>query len=290
MPYIPDLRIADEDSLSLEERRSRRRPSRQELDIVVVRLPRISNYDDVEALEHEAGVVVRFVEQPDEVRGADLVILPGSKNTVSDLAWLRARGIAGAIEARAREGHPVLGICGGCQMLGEVIDDPHGVESTETQVRGLGILALRTHFEREKTTAQVRARVLRPSFLTDGAVVEEDVRGYEIHMGMVEPGHREASPFEIRSRNGRMEVRSDGAISSDGMVVGTMLHGLFENEVIRAHTLAFLRTRKGLPACTPPQRIPSKQAEYDRLEAVVREHIDCELLWRLTGLCSISAG
>ena len=290
VPYIPDLRIADEDSLSLEERMSRRRPSRQELDIVVVRLPRISNYDDVEALEHEAGVVVRFVEQPDEVRGADLVILPGSKNTVADLAWLRASGIADAIEARAREGQPVLGICGGCQMLGEGIDDPHGVESTETQVRGLGLLALRTHFEREKITAQVLARVLRPSFLTDGAALEEEVSGYEIHMGMVEPRNRQASPFEIRSRNGRMEVRSDGAISSDGTVVGTMLHGLFENEVIRAHTLAFLRTRKGLPECTTPQRIPSKQAEYDRLEVVVREHIDCEMLWRLTGLCSRSPG
>lgn len=290
VPYVSNLRIADEDSVSLKARMSRRTPSRQEIDIVVVRLPRISNYDDVEALEHEAGVVVRFVEQPDEVAGADLVILPGSKNTVADLTWLRANGIAGAIEARACEGRPLLGICGGCQMLGEVIDDPHGVESTETQVSGLGILGLRTHFEREKVTAQVLARALCPSFLTDGAVVEEDVRGYEIHMGMVEPRHGQASPFEIRSRNGRMEVRSDGAISGDGMVVGTMLHGLFENEVIRARTLAFLRTRKGLPACTAPQRIPSKQAEYDRLEAVVREHIDCELLWRLTGLCSLSPG
>ena len=288
VPYIKDLRIADEDSVSLEERLSRRRPSRQELDIVVVRLPRISNYDDVEGLEHEAGVVVRFVEQPDEVEGADLVILPGSKNTVADLAWLRASGIAGAIEARAREGQPVLGMCGGCQMLGEVIDDPHGVESAKVQVRGLGLLALRTRFEREKITAQVLARVLRPSFLTDGAALEEEVRGYEIHMGMVEPKNRQASPFEIRSRNGRTEVRSDGTISSDGMVVGTMLHGLFENEVIRARTLSFLRARKGLSEPASIQRIPSKQAEYDRLEAVVRAHIDCELLWRLTGLCSVS--
>lgn len=168
VPYVPNLRIADEDSVSLESRRARCRPSHNELDIVVVRLPRISNYDDVEPLEHEAGVVVRFVEQPDEVQNADLVILPGSKNTVSDLAWLRARGIAGEIEARARQGKPVLGICGGCQMLGEVIDDPHRVESPETRVRGLGILALRTRFEREKLTAQVLARVLSPSFLTDG--------------------------------------------------------------------------------------------------------------------------
>lgn len=288
VPYVPDLCIADEDSVSLEDRRARRRPSINELDIVVVRLPRISNYDDVEPLEHESGVVVRFVEHPDEVQGADLVILPGSKNTVSDLVWLRASGIASAIEARAREGEPVVGLCGGCQMLGEVIDDPYGVESAETQVRGLGILALRTHFEREKITAQVLARVLTPSFLTDGVVVEEDVTGYEIHMGVVEPRRPRASPFEIRSRNGRVETRTDGAISGDGAVVGTMLHGLFENEVIRARTLAFLRRRKGLPECSAPQRIPSKQAEYDRLESAVRAHIDCELLWRLARLRSSS--
>lgn len=290
VPYLPHLRIVDEDSISLEDRASRRRPSCQELDIVVVRLPRISNYDDVEALEHEAGVVVRFVEQPEDVQGADLVILPGSKSTAADLAWLRASGIVGAIESRAREGKPVLGICGGCQMLGEAIDDPHGAESTETQVCGLGLLALRTRFEQEKITAQVLARVVHPSFLTNGETVQEDLHGYEIHMGMPEPTHAQSSPFEIRSRNGRMELRRDGAISSDGMVVGTMLHGLFENEVIRTRTLAFLRRHKGLRECAAPHSIPSKQAEYDRLAAVVREHIDCRLLWRLTGLCSLSPG
>lgn len=289
VPYIPGLRIAEEDSVSLEDRMARPRPSRQNLDIVVVRLPRISNYDDVEALEHEPGVVVRFVVQPGEVQEADLVILPGSKNTVSDLSWLRTHGIAAAIEARAREGKPIVGICGGCQMLGERIHDPHGVESTEAQVRGLGLLALRTHFEREKVTAQVQARVRHPSFLTDGMVVEEEIYGYEIHMGMVEPRNPQVSPFEIRVRNGHVDRRADGALSGDGMVVGTMLHGLFENEVIRARTLSFLRARKGLPACTTTQRIPSKQAEYDRLEAVVRGHIDCEMLGRLTGLSSVSS-
>lgn len=286
VPYLHGLRIADEDSVSLDDRRTRRRPSQQELDIVVVRVPRLSNYDDVEALEHEPGVAVRFVEQPDEIQDADLVILPGSKSTVSDLAWLRASGIAGAIEARARKGRPLLGICGGCQMLGEVIDDPHGVESTETQVRGLGLLALRTHFGREKITAQVRARVVRPSFLTNHAMMEGDVTGYEIHMGIVELENGQASPFEIQSRNGVPGTRAEGAIGGDGAVVGTMLHGLFENDAIRSRTLAGLRRRKGLPERSLSQGIPSKQAEYDRLEAAMREHIDCELLWRLTGLRS----
>ena len=168
VPYVSNLRIADEDSVSLESRAARCRPANDQLDIVVVRLPRISNYDDVEALEHEAGVVVRFVEQPDDVRGADLVILPGSKSTVADLAWLRASGVADAIEARTREGKPVLGICGGCQMLGEAIDDPFEMESSISHVRGLGLLSLRTRFEQKKMTAHVRAKLMTPSFLTDG--------------------------------------------------------------------------------------------------------------------------
>ena len=284
VPYVPNLRIADEDSVSLESRAARCRPAGDKLDIVVVRLPRISNYDDVEPLEHEAGVVVRFVDQPDDVLGADLAILPGSKHTVADLAWLRASGMASAIEARIREGQPVLGICGGCQMLGEGIDDPFGVESSAGHVRGLGLLSLRTCFEQKKITAQVRARVVSPSFLTDGTILGEDVTGYEIHMGVVELGLAQASPFEIRSRNGVVDARPEGAIGGGGAVVGTMLHGLFENDAIRSRTLAFLRRRKGLPERSLSQGIPSKQAEYDRLESVVREHIDCELLWRLTGL------
>ena len=158
----------------------------------------------------------------------------------------------------------------------------------EAHVRGLGLLALQTHFEREKVTAQVRACVAQPSFLTNGTVVEEEIQGYEIHMGMVELRNERTSLFDIRLRNGRVERRGDGALSGDGMVVGTMLHGLFENGVIRDRTLLFLRTRKGLPTCTTIPRIPTKQAEYDRLEAVVREHLDCEMLGRLTGLSPVS--
>ena len=288
VPYIQGLRLADEDSVSLDDRGVCPTPSHQELDIVVVRLPRISNHDDVEVLEHEPGVAVRFVRQPGEIQGADLVIVPGSKNTVSDLAWLRASGLAGEIEARAHEGNPIVGICGGCQMLGERIDDPYGVESTERHVRGLGLLAIRTHFKREKVTAQVRARVIHPSFLTDGQVIEETIHGYEIHMGMVEPQPRQASLLEMWSQNGCRVACRDGAVSPDGMIVGTMLHGLFENEVLRALMLTGLRRRKGIPTHGMIGHVPARQDEYDRLATVVREHLDCELLWRLTSRCSVS--
>jgi adenosylcobyric acid synthase len=284
IPYVTRLRIADEDSVSLEDRAGRKRASPGELDIVVVRLPRISNYDDVEALEHEPGVVVRFAERPAEVRGADLVILPGSKSTAADLAWLRRSGIADVIAERAREAEPVVGICGGCQMLGHTLEDPHGVESPEPLVPGLGLLPLRTRFATSKTTAQVRARVRDASFLGRG--VGEELTGYEIHMGMLEHVGEAKAPFTITTRNGRQETAVDGAVDASGAVVGTMLHGLFENASLRAGLLSHLRGRKGLaePATTCAPAVPSKLAEYDRLEAVLREHIDRDLLWRISRL------
>jgi adenosylcobyric acid synthase len=244
-------------------------------------LPRISNYDDVEPFEHEAGVVVRFVERANAVDGADLVVLPGSKNTSTDLAWLRSSGISEVIQARAQRGEPVLGICGGFQMLGEFIEDPNGVESADAQIMGLGLLPVRTRFERTKVTAQVRARVRSDSFLTEGQSRTTDVLGYEIHMGTVEQSRPCPAPFQIYARSGADACVVDGAIGFGGAVVGTMIHGLFENEPARESVLAFLRRRKGLSKPTTSRPIPTRQAEYDRLEAVVRESVDHDLLWQL---------
>jgi adenosylcobyric acid synthase len=249
---------------------------------VVVRVPRISNYDDVEALEHSPGVVVRFAERADEVRGADLVILPGSKNTATDLAWLRASGIAKVIEERALAREPVLGICGGCQMLGDAIEDPFGIESSEPRVAGLGLLPLVTRFARDKTTARVVARMAHDSFL--GAGSSEEVAGYEIHMGVIEQTTPCGSPFELISRNGSPVRVADGAVDATGAIVGTMLHGIFENEAFRSRVLDRLRARRNLSAPSVTSAVAPKQAEYDRLEASLRASIDCELLWRIARL------
>ena len=287
VPYVPNLRIADEDSVSLDDRARRRRSAPGELEIAVVRLPRISNHDDVEPLEHEPGVAVRFVDHPADLAGADLVILPGSKNTISDLAWLSASGLAEAIVARGRAGEPILGVCGGCQMLGESIEDPHGVEGPAARVAGLGLLPLATQFARDKRTAQVRARVAGASFLTafatTGAAFDAPVLGYEIHMGRVEPTRGCPRAFAIATRNALAAAAPDGAIAGEGTIVGTMIHGLFENDALRAAMLASLRARRGLPAPTP-RAIPTKRAEYDRLAAAVRGGLDLERLWRLIGL------
>jgi adenosylcobyric acid synthase len=285
LPYLPALRIADEDSLSLDHRRRRRVPAAGELDIAVVRLPRIANFDDFDPLDHEPGVALRFVDHPDTLVDADLVILPGSKNTAADLAWLRRTGLAEAVAARARRGDPVLGICGGCQMLGQSIDDPDAVESPEPSMLGLGLIPIRTLFHREKVTAQIKARPVTPCFLSEGLTTSVELTGYEIHMGIVEAtGAAYRHPFDIVTRNGRTIQIPDGAVSPDGCVVGTMIHGLFENDRLRAAMLLALRRARGLPEPTASGPRRDKQSEYDRLAASLREHVEMGLLKRMAGL------
>jgi adenosylcobyric acid synthase len=278
LPYVRGLRIADEDSVSLDDRAAvRARPG--ELDVAVVRLPRISNYDDLSPLEHEHGVTVRYVERPEELAEADLIVLPGSKCTATDLAWLRATGIAAEVTRRARRGAPVLGICGGCQMLGRAVLDPHGVESEHERIEGLGLLPLVTRFAREKVTAQVSARVATPSFVAGTPGVE--VSGYEIHMGetALDPGARPM--FELVRRNDQPHACADGAVSEDGVVAGTLIHGLLESEVLRASLISSLRARRGLSAAPATTRIATRDEEYDRLADAVAEHVDWALLCRL---------
>jgi adenosylcobyric acid synthase len=278
LPFLPRLRLADEDSVALDDR-SRRAPGPDQLDVVVVRLPRISNHDDALPLEHEPGVVVRFSDNPETVRAADLVILPGSKSTAADLAWLRAAGIADALTARAVAAAPVFGICGGCQMLGEAIDDPDHIESAEPHVRGLGLLPLRTRFAARKVTAQVRARATAASFLCAAGV---EVSGYEIHMGDAVADTTAAAPFEIVARNGDPMAARDGAIAAGGAVVGTMIHGLLDNDAVRASLVASLRARRGLAAPPPTESTASARArEYDRLADAIEAHLDVDLQRRL---------
>jgi adenosylcobyric acid synthase len=276
LPYVRQLRVADEDSVSLDDRRGRRRAGANEVEIAVVRLPRISNYDDFQPLEHEPGVVVRFVEHAREIDGADLVVLPGTKSTIADLRWLREAGIADALALRARRGEPILGICGGCQMLGRRVTDPDRVESGDAVADALALLPIATRFSPDKRTTQVRARALVRSFVGDGT----EIAGYEIHMGRVERHAEARGAFAIHARNGAPEDDVDGAVSEDGAVVGTMIHGLFDNASVRDALVGRLRERKGLaPRADAPSSPPTD--EYDRLAAVLRENVDVALLHRL---------
>jgi adenosylcobyric acid synthase len=281
VPWISRLRIADEDSVALQSR-TRRSPSSSELYVAVVRLPFVSNYDDFLALEHEHGVHLQFVTDVRDLDGADLVILPGTKSTVSDLAWLSREGLSREIIEHAECGGLVLGICGGCQMLGQTIEDPDSIESNEPVARGLGLLPLRTHFEKAKTTARVVSRPNAHWFAADGLAPE--IIAYEIHMGTVSRAASIPAAFTILSRNGDPVKEDDGAVSRAGNVVGTMLHGLFENASLRTAVLAELRRRKGLPAVSGADAIADREAEYDRLAAAVRASIDVRALRKIIGI------
>jgi adenosylcobyric acid synthase len=284
IPYIERLRIADEDSVALEDRRNRRADGSGQIDIAVVRLPRISNFDDFLALEHESGVTVRFVEEASELAGADLAIIPGTKSTVADLGWLNENGFARAIVTHTNHGGLVLGICGGCQMVGERIEDPYRVESNEASSRGLGLLPIITRFAKTKLTAQVRARVETRSFLSAADAGAGEMSAYEIHMGNIERVSGIAAPFRILARNGVPADTLDGAINREGTVVGTMLHGIFDNDALRTAVVAALRRRRGLAACGGTQTLFSREAEYDRLAAAVVGGVDMPTLKKIAGL------
>ncbi len=225
IPYLRDLKIAQEDSVYLDERPSRG-PTAGGPDIAVIRLPHISNYDDFDPLE-AAGCRVRYVSEPGELAGADLIILPGSKNTIGDLGFIRSRGLDGAILNGLRSGTPVVGVCGGFQMLGNVIRDREGVESDGIAVRGLGLLDVDTSFGHRKRTVRVRARVVSRGGLLKGLEGCE-IEGYEIHMGKTV---RQGSPqaFSIVGTPPGTQEYADGAVDESGTVVGTYIHGLFHN-------------------------------------------------------------
>jgi adenosylcobyric acid synthase len=228
VPHLGDTRIASEDSLDLD-RRGGGAATNGERVVAIVKLPRLSNFDEFEPLARAANVRLRWVERATELEGAALVVVPGTKCTVADLAWLRRTGLAGAIVARACAGGAVLGICGGYQMLGERILDPDGVESSEREVAGLGLLPVVTRFARDKVTEPVRLRLGDGVPALDGVGGVEAI-GYEIHCGRVT--RKGARPL------GTLVRRGDGAVDEPegcvaGSVAGTLVHGLFENGAVR---------------------------------------------------------
>ena len=271
IPFLQDVGIADEDAVSLDGR-----PERTDgaLEIAVIRLPHIANFDEFDALERDSNVRLRYISSRAQLHHPDLVVLPGSKATISDLAWLRERGLAAAIEQATKAGAALIGVCGGYQMLGRCVRDRASVESTLPEVEGLGLLPVVTDFATAKTTHQARARVLTAHGLLAG-LAGEAVAGYEIHMGLTQttgPG-----AFHIERRSGEECAEFDGALSTDGWILGTYLHGLFANDGFRAAVLRNVAARKGL-SITASRAQMGKEAAYERLAAHVRTSLDMDLV------------
>ncbi|WP_420122328.1 cobyric acid synthase [Nakamurella sp.] len=253
LPWLEDVWLDGEDTLQVGRWGGDRPAAGPRLRVAALRFPRLSNVTDLDALACEPGVEVTMTGDPVTVRSADLVVLPGSRATVSDLAWLRATGVADAVRDAAARGVPVLGICGGFQMLGRTIDDR--IESGDGLVDGLGLLPVGVRFAAAKVLATPR-----------GAWSGHEVIGYEIHHGVadVEPG---AEGFLGGARA--------------GSVWGTMWHGAFENDAFRRAWLAATTGFRADPAA--PGFRDRREAMLDRLADAVQDHIDLDRLLDLIG-------
>ena len=267
---VPYLRVDvdDEDSLAPSlEQTSTHKP----LDVAVIRLPRISNFTDFAPLEAHPLMGVRYVQRNDELGKPDLLILPGTKSTVSDLLWLRQSGLETAIQKLASSGTPVLGICGGYQMLGRTLDDPTGTEGDGPQsVRGMGLLPVDTVFDPQKTRTRVQGTV------TAGMLSGAHVDAYEIHTGLTTVD----GPAFSRLENGK----ADGCVS--GNVSGTYLHGLFDTGEATEAMAKALCQQKGLDyaASAPMERTAYLNTQYDILAHGVRAALDMDAVYRIMGL------
>lgn len=261
VPYYEDIYIEEEDSVVLRQKKSHSEKGR--INVAVVRLRQLSNFTDFDLLERDERVHLYYTDNVQELLKADIIILPGSKNTISDLADLHANGIAEAVLQAVRKGKTVLGICGGYQMMGRLVEDPEGVEGDIPQMPGLGLLPTETVLQGEKVTRQVEF-----TFRNSQVVCE----GYEIHMGHTRFTDDSAEPL-----NRLADGTPDGCYVSD-KCMGTYVHGILDNAVfvdfllspyVKAHRTVQLNYRQ------------EKERQYDRLADHVRRHVNMELVYKI---------
>jgi adenosylcobyric acid synthase len=277
IPWLDGVAIDAEDSLALASDSALPfvvGPSDgADIDVAVVRFPRISNFTDLDALGTEPGVGIRWVEHPAQLGAPDLVVLPGTKSTVADLEWLRARGLADALVTLVASPHGpvVVGICGGLQMLGRRIEDPAGIERATEHTEGLGLLDVMTRFAEQKRTARRTGRA-RGSDLA--------VSGYQIHHGVVDVGEGAAAWFELVASSGGWEP--EGVVDAERAIYGTTLHGVLENDAFRADLLAAVADRRSktfAPGSVPFAEVRRRRADVvaDALET----YLDLDALWEI---------
>ncbi|KYZ76719.1 cobalamin biosynthesis protein CobQ [Anaerosporomusa subterranea] len=281
VPHLEQLGIDDEDSVSLDDKQP---VAKRDIEIAVMRLPKISNFTDFDSLAREEDVTVRYVRQGEAIGNPDLLILPGSKNTTEDLLYLREQGYDQDIIRMSATGTPIVGICGGYQMLGKEIHDPEHTESDIDRVEALGLLATVTTFAADKITHQVTAGCSSHGFLGMNYTAVT-LQGYEIHMGRTEFLGPVIPAFTITSRSGSVHNCADGVVRSDGLVMGTYIHGIFDNDEYRRTVIDNLRTRKGLaPLKTVQDTQARKQESYNRLAETVKNSLDMGLVHRIMGV------
>lgn len=291
MPYDRFM-IEDEDSVT-HRFDGVRKPEKQggqspSVKVGVIKLPYVSNFTDFMPLEMEGDVELTYIQDPKDCENQDLLIIPGSKNTLHDRRFLMERGFDEKIYRQVKQGTLVIGICGGYQILGRTLGDQYQVESEIREINGLGLLDIDTVMEKEKTTRQITGEVPRFTPSSHGNNRETEVTGYEIHMGCTTRRER-ARPW-IRLKDGSL----DGSIDEKGQVFGTYLHGIFENDGFRRDLLEYLKNkrsgltfRSSVVEAQGEKEVLSfkelKNQEYNRLAAMMEEHLDMDALLKIMG-------
>ncbi|MBI5664498.1 MAG: cobyric acid synthase [Nitrospirae bacterium] len=282
--YQNHMGLDEEDGLSIEKSARFNQAGHKDLRIVVLRLKYISNFTDFAPFLYEPDVDIRYSLWEEDISSADLIIVPGSKNTVSDLMLLRESGIEDCVKAAVRKGTALIGVCGGYQMIGKKIFDPHNVESSMREVEGMGFLDTVTTFDRTKTTCQVKA------VMSSGSGVKSDkniLKGYEIHMGNTTG---DVGLFSLKrfSKNSAPQPPTpnplfDGSVK--GNVWGTYIHGIFDNDEFRTSVINSLRGRKGLPPRKVEVDYQSKREEaINRWADTLQNSIDICFILRQVGM------
>ena len=274
-PYL-SIEVEDEDSLT------ERFDNRQEvgiIDIAVIRIPRISNFTDFNPFESMPGVSLRYVHNVKELKNPDMIILPGTKNTMEDLLWMRQNGLEAAILKHASVGKVIFGVCGGYQMLGERLSDPHGVEAGG-EIKGMGLIPMDTVFEDAKTRTRVTGtfrKITGPLASLTGVALE----GYEIHMGVTTLKEGAAPMTIIKNFVEQSNPITDGAYANN--IYGTYVHGVFDKEEVAKAVVQALGQQKGIDTTeiTGVDFQAFKETQYDLLAAGLREHLDMQTIYQI---------
>lgn len=288
IPYFRDIYIQEEDSVNLDNRKNlnssrgdNSNDVKETLEIAILYLPHISNFTDFDPFASEEGVNVRYVASGEKIGKADLIIIPGSKSTIADLQALRNYGYADEIAAHVDQGGRLIGICGGYQMLGQLISDPQGVEGGGS-VEALGYLDIKTVMSREKMTQQVEAVGTKGSIYKEK---EKSLKGYEIHMGESFYVKGSRPLFEVTRQGKFTSTVYDGAAAREGRIWGTYMHGIFDNDHFRFTFLEEMRMEKGMVSGgSSKSHEAAKEEGFRKLAQVVRENLDMDKLYEIAGM------
>ena len=284
VPFVP-LGIEEEDSLGIDKYNEKKEGK---IRISVIKLKHISNFTDIDALSHYNDVSLKYVTKSSELGNEDIIIIPGSKNTVEDMKDLIEKNIGREIVRIAKKGTPVFGICGGFQMMGQKIMDPEKIESDLNEISGLGLLDIETVMKSDKTTTQYKNTVKNVSGILTGTEGME-IKGYEIHQGYSYPvneKNEENNNSENILKNDTACLFGDeklkGAVKDN--IAGTYIHGIFDNSEFTSHFLNEVRKLKGLDRIDENFSYSDyKNREYDKLAEVLRENIDIKKIYEIMG-------